>query len=126
MTEQDTARRLYKRLLTLYPQTFREHLAESMEQTFNDLCTQIQQRRQGFPRFVIWTFAETAIGIVREHVLLIQEMYMKALLTNIRSSTLISIMLILPFIVMEIVNRREYNEDFPFVLFIALWVNVFA
>ena len=30
-------RNLYKRLLTLYPQGFRERFGECMQQTFNDL-----------------------------------------------------------------------------------------
>jgi hypothetical protein len=39
---------------------------------------------------------------------------------------LISFLLILPFMIMEIVNRRNFNEDFPFVLFFGLWLNLFA
>lgn len=35
---------LYKKLLRLYPREFREHLEESMEQTFNDLYE--EQKRQ--------------------------------------------------------------------------------
>jgi hypothetical protein len=126
MIEQNTARTFYKKLLTLYPKTFKERLAESMEQTFNDLCAEKRQTNQGFLRFALWTFVETAVGIVHEHVLLIQEMYMKTFLTNILSSTLIGILLILPFMIMEIVNRRNFNEGFPFVLFLVLWINLFA
>jgi hypothetical protein len=37
MYEQNTVRTLYKRLLSLYPQEFKERLGESMQQTFNDL-----------------------------------------------------------------------------------------
>lgn len=126
MIKQNTARTFYKKLLTFYPKTFKERLAESMEQTFNDLCTEKRQTKQGFLRFVIWTFAETAIGIVHEHILLIQEMYMKPLLTNIRSSALISFLFILPFMIMEVVNRRNFNEDFPFFLFFLIWLYLFA
>jgi hypothetical protein len=109
-----------------YPRAFKERFAESMEQTFNDLCAENRQTKHGFLRFVIRTFVETGIGVFSEHVLLVQEIYMKALFVNIRSSGLIGLLVILPFIVMEIVNRRQFNEDFPFVLFIALWINVFA
>ena len=42
------------------------------------------------------------------------------------SSALITSLLIVPFIIMEIVNRRNYNEDFPYVLFSVLWFNTFA
>jgi len=42
------------------------------------------------------------------------------------SSALISLLLILPFMIMEVVNRRIFNEDFPFTLFFAMWLNAFA
>jgi hypothetical protein len=51
---------------------------------------------------------------------------MKIILTNLISSGLISFLLILPFTIMEVVNRRNFNEDFPFVLFFVLWLNLFA
>lgn len=42
------------------------------------------------------------------------------------SSALIGFLLIVPFTIMELVNRREFNEDFPFMLFLVLWINGFA
>ena len=42
-----------------------------MEQTFNDLCNEKQQTKQALLGFVLWTFIETALGIFREHLLLI-------------------------------------------------------
>jgi hypothetical protein len=56
-------RTLYRKLPTLYPQSFKE-------QTFNDLYRERQTRGGRFV-FVLWTFAETSIGIVREHALLL-------------------------------------------------------
>lgn len=41
-------------------------------------------------------------------------------------SALAGFLLILPFMIMEVVNRRNYNEDFPFSLFFGLWLNLFA
>jgi magnesium-transporting ATPase (P-type) len=41
-------------------------------------------------------------------------------------STLISFPLIFPFMIMEVVNRRNFNESFPFVLFFVMWFNLFA
>ena len=126
MMKQKIARALYKGLLTLYPGPFRERLAESMEQTFNDLCTEKQRTGQGLLRFVIRTFAGTTIGIIREHVLLIQEASMKAFLTNALSSAWVSVLLLIPFLMMEIINRRNFNEDFPIMLFFGLWTNLFV
>ena len=85
---------LYKKLLALYPRGFRERLGESMQQTFNDLY-QERQPKPGWFSFVLWTFVETAIGIVREHVLSITEgVTMKNTLAYPRSAALISAVLL--------------------------------
>jgi len=118
---------LYKKLLTLYPRTFREWLGESMEQTFEDLLSEKRQTKKGLFGFVFWTFIETAIGIFKEHILLIaQGDVMQTILKPLGSSAIISILLILPFMSMEVVNRRNFNEDFPVVLFFAMWLNLFG
>ena len=118
---------LYKKLLALYPRTFRERLGESMEQTFRDLWNEKQQSKQELFGFVLWTFIETAIGIFREHLLLISTGdIMQTMLKTIGSPALLSLLLILPFMIMEVVNRRNFNEDFPFMLFFLLWFNLFA
>jgi hypothetical protein len=122
-----TAYALYKKLLTLYPQTFRKQLGESMEQTFRDLWNEKQQRKKELFGFVLWTFIETTLGILREHLLLISPGdIMQTILKTLGLSALISFLLILPFMIMEVVNRRNFNEDFPFVLFFGLWLNLFA
>ena len=127
MYEQQTARRLYKKLISLYPQGFKERLAESMEQTFQDLWNEKRQTKKELFGFVLWTFIETAIGIFREHLLLISPGdLMQTILKPLGSSALISLLLILPFMIMEVVNRRNFHEDFPFVLFFVLWLNLFA
>jgi hypothetical protein len=117
---------LYGKLLSLYPRAFRERLGESMEQTFTDLYG--QRRRQkggGLSGFVLWTFVETGMGIVQEHVLLIKEMNpVKNVFTNLGMTVALSVLLVLPFMVMEGVNRRQFNEDFPWSLFGALWLQL--
>jgi hypothetical protein len=118
---------LYKKLLRFYLKDFREQLAESMEQTFNDHYLEMRNAQQGLFSFTTWTFAETTIGIFREHILLISPgEIMQTTLKTLGSSTLISLLLILPFMLIEVINRRNFNEDFPFVLFFALWLNLFA
>jgi hypothetical protein len=47
---------------------------------------------------------------------------LKRLKTYPISVLIISFLLILPFIIMELVNRRAYNEGFPFSLFIGFWI----
>jgi hypothetical protein len=69
MYDRNIVRALYNRLLALYPQAFKERFRESMEQTFNDLCNERRQTGKGWLGFVLWTFAETATGIIKEHVM---------------------------------------------------------
>lgn len=60
-------RRWYRKLLRLYSKPHRERFAESMEQTFHDLCRERIQAGQGLLAFVLWAFVETLAGIVREN-----------------------------------------------------------
>ena len=125
--EQSTVCTLYKKLLTFYPRNFREQLGESMEQTFRDLWNEKRQTKKELFGFILWTFIETIIGIFREHLLLISPGdIMRLIFANLGSSALISFLLILPFMIMEVVNRRNFNKDFPFMLFFLLWFNLFA
>ena len=125
--DQSMLRALYKRLISFYPRVFNEQLGESMEQTFNDLCNEKQQTQQPLFGFVLWIFIETAIGIFREHLLLISSgVIMQTIRKSLGSPPLVSLILILPFMIMEVVNRRSFNEDFPFTLFFGLWLNLFA
>ncbi len=125
--DQKTVRALYRKLLAFYPQTFREQLGESMEQTFNDLYNEKRKTNQRLFGFVLWTFIETAMGIFRERLLLITEGDgMQIALKTLGWSGGISFILIVPFMIMEVVNRRYLSEDFPFALFFALWLNLFA
>jgi hypothetical protein len=98
-----------------------------MEQTFKDLWSERRQTNKGMLSFVLRTFIETALGIFREHLLLISPGdIMQTTLKSLGPSVLISFLLILPLMIMEVVNRRSFNEDFPFTLFLVLWLNLFA
>jgi hypothetical protein len=121
--EQNTVRNLYKRLLNFYPRVFREQLGESMEQTFQDLWNEKQQTKKGLFGFVLWAFIETALGIFRERLLLITEgNIMQSMLTNLRLPAMISSLIVLPFMILEVVNRRNFNEGFPIPLFVFMWL----
>lgn len=88
------ARTLYRKLLTLYPQRFKDQVGESMEQTFNDLYRE-RQTKPGRFRFVLWTFLETAMGIITEHVLSSTKgASMKNTLAYPRSAALLSAILL--------------------------------
>jgi len=123
----NTVRLLYKRLLTFYPAAFREQLAESMEQTFNDLCQERRQSKKTLPGFVLWMFVETTLGIFREHLFLaVKGDGMQIALRTLGFSGGISFLILLPFMAMEVVNRRNLNDDFPAFLFLVMWLNLFA
>lgn len=47
---------------------------------------------------------------------------MQTILTNLRMPAFLSLLLVLPFMVLEAVNRRNFNEGFPFPLFIIMWL----
>ncbi len=114
MYDQETVRTLYKKLLTLYPRAFREQFGESMAQTFNDLCNERKrQAEHGWFGFMLWTFVETAMGIVREHVLLITERAtMKNMLANPRSAAVISFMLCLPAAIILLFDVIDVDPNF--------------
>jgi hypothetical protein len=61
MDAQARSRRWYRRLLHLYPRPYRERFADSMEQTFADLC-----RERAGAAVVLWIFTETLASIIRE------------------------------------------------------------
>lgn len=56
----------YKRLISLYPQTFTERFGESMEQTFNDVCN--ERNGEISLGLMVSIFAETSVGIMRENL----------------------------------------------------------
>ena len=94
-----------------------------MEQTFHDLCIEKQQANYGVSGFVTRMFIETAMGITSEYyLLLIQGDSMKNTLANLRSPAIISLILVFPFMIMELVNRQNLNNDFPIPLFIIMWL----
>ncbi|MGH7491674.1 MAG: hypothetical protein ACREOO_04695 [bacterium] len=106
-----------------------------MEQTFNDLYNERKrQTEQSLFGFVLWVFVETAMGIVREHVLFVKETNpVKNILTNLKLPAIISFLIILPFIVLEFtfVMVKRLNFDLrdaldSIVTFGFLWLGVAA
>lgn len=47
---------------------------------------------------------------------------MKGILTHLRLPALISTALTIPLIILDVINRRGYNEPFPVLLFGSLWL----
>ena len=121
--EQNTLRNLYNKLISLYPQTFRDDLGESMEQTFNDLCNEKRQTKQGLFGFVLSAFTETIAGIIQEHILrLTQGDTMKNIFTAFGSPAIIGLLFVIPFMIMEAVNTQNFNAIFNIPLFGIMWL----
>jgi hypothetical protein len=122
--DKNVVNRLYKTLLSLYPRAFRERLGESMQQTFNDLYKESQAEKVRYG-FVLWTFAETGIGIFREHMLLMAEgTAMKTMISNPRFAPVISFVLcVLPFMILEWATRSNApRSDASPMLWVVLWL----
>lgn len=60
-------RRWYRKLLHLHSKPYRQRFGEGMEQTFGDLCRERAAAGKGLGGFVLWVFAETSAGILREN-----------------------------------------------------------
>ncbi len=61
-------RNLYSKLLHFYPQPYRERFIEEMQQTFNDLCRERTEVKKGLLGFLLWTFTDTAIAIIKQNI----------------------------------------------------------
>lgn len=84
-------RRLYAQLLRFYPKPYRERFAAGMAQTFNDLCREREQAGDGLFRLVLWMFAETSAGAMRENMTLIVTQR-----NMIRPATVTAFLLLIP------------------------------
>jgi hypothetical protein len=46
---------------------------------------------------------------------------MKNIFVNFRSPAILSFLVVFPFMILEVVNRRNFNEGFPIPLFVFMW-----
>jgi len=95
-----------------------------MLQTFDDLYQEhVYAPKPGLFGFVLWTIIETVFGLTKEHIhVLLEGKAMKRILTQVQSPALISLLIIIPFLILELINRRNFHEGFPLALFIFLWL----
>ncbi|MET7671832.1 hypothetical protein [Micromonospora luteifusca] len=84
MDGQARYRRWYRRLLGLYPRPYRERFADSMEQAFTDLWRErAGTEGSGHRAFILWIFAETFAGIIRERATDLARLTMARNATNV-------------------------------------------
>lgn len=119
---------LYKRLISLYPRVFRERFAESMEQTFKDVCNErSKQKRSISLPFVVSTFAEASAGVIRENLHEVKGAYqMNGRLKNVWVAALISLVLCLLFTFGTFFSdnpEKHFGEfSFPVTDFLRGWL----
>ncbi|MGH7598481.1 MAG: hypothetical protein ACREOI_19160 [bacterium] len=87
-----------------------------MAQTFNDLCNERkQQAERGLFGLVLSMFAETAIGIIKEHILLIRQGdAMKNIISKPKSAALLAFLLFLPAMLLNTIAANEIEPFFTF------------
>ena len=61
-------RQWYRKLLCFYTRPHHDQFAESMEQTFGDLCRERVKAGKGLAGFVLWTFVETSAAIFKDNL----------------------------------------------------------
>lgn len=105
-------RRLYARLLRLYPRSYRERFGEGMAQTFSDLCRERADAGQGLFTLALWAFGDTFIGMLREHLSRVVLMRNKNI---IRWALASGCILFLPWVAMRLTAEVVWStSDFVF------------
>ena len=106
-------RNLYAKLLRLYPKPYRERFGEGMEQTFNDLCRERGKAGKGLFGFVLWVFAETSAGIIRENItfVLMQNITRRLIVWAV----VVALILLIPLVAMQFTSEVNWTlSDFVF------------
>ena len=114
MRNADAARRVYKRLLAFYPKDFRGRFGPSMEQTFSDNFRERRDRGGHATAFLVWTLAETSLGIMKARA---------RLHTSSVLAAVTGFLLVLPLMTLEWATRSNRpRTDFALPLFVFLWL----
>ena len=104
---------MYAKLLHLYPKSYRERFGEGMEQTFNDLCRERREVGDGLFGFVLWVFAETSAGIIRENIrfVLAQNITRRLIVWAV----VVALILLIPLVAMQFTSEVNWTlSDFVF------------
>ena len=78
-----------------------------MEQTFNDLCRERREARNGLFGFVLWMFVEISAGIIRENITFIVIQHTTRRL--IVWAVVVALILLVPLVAMQF--TEEVNWD---------------
>jgi hypothetical protein len=110
-------KRWYAKLLRFYPKPYRERFGEGMEQTFNDLCRERYKAEGGWFGFMLWTFTNTAAGILKENIRK-ENIIMNPILKNF-GGLIISVIAAIAIIVSTYLTK---NLDMMWIILIILFI----
>lgn len=105
-------RSIYRKFLRLYPKSYRERFADSMEQTFHDLLQERTDTDKPLSGFVLWIFLETSFGILKEYVSHMRLQRGRV----IRLSIVVGFLLMIPLVAMHFTDEVDWK---PFDFLIA-------
>jgi hypothetical protein len=107
MTVSARYRRLYAKLLRLYPKSYRERFGEGMEQTFNDLCRERGEAGKGLFGLVLWVFAETSARVIKENLAFIA---MQNITRRLSAwAIIVGIILMIPLVAMQFTDEVAWT-----------------
>ena len=107
MTVSARYRRLYAKLLRLYPKSYRERFGEGMEQTFNDLCRERGKAGKGLFGLVLWVFAETSARVIKENLAFIA---MQNITRRLSAwAIIVGIILMIPLVAMQFTDEVAWT-----------------
>ena len=104
-------RKLYARMLRLYPRSFRDRFGEGMEQTFHDLCRERLAEGRPVHAFALGLFVEAIAGIFKERIALM----LPSRKNVIRLLAITLALLAVPFVAMRFSGEVNWSAfDFMF------------
>ena len=116
----------YAKLLRLYPKAHRDRFAESMQQTFDDLCRERIKAEKGVFSFALWIFVETFAAIVKENVTNIIRSFMQppASFKIVKYSAIaVSALMVTGIVTLMIISRGK-GEDITGIVAPALLITI--
>ena len=113
-------RQWYAKLLRFYPKLYRERFEEGMEQTFNDLCRERYKEGDGLFGFMLWAFADTFAGIIKENIKIKKENIMMPILRQF-GTVIIAVITAIAIIVSTYLTKNLNSMWIILIIWFIIW-----